>query len=265
MNENIHIIELDSVIGKFRFSEDKNYSAENLEKISYMYGVLSIEYFQKPVEYKVPTEKQLIEKKKGKHGRLVFTEGAKRAKERIKKFHRFVDICKELNVSFETFMRVQFKAGKDTLSQSHYRSRLDFGFFSSESAIERFNQLATSEEKSINFFGERKEEENKPLKLDIKSAVDFSAEKYYNKLLKIIETDLIDFQTAVMELEFLSRLHMVTNIYVFVSPIVEESNSIHLLERKRKVARILTEEQRNEAQEVHKGLHFDDQRIAIYV
>ena len=247
------------IVGKFALSDDKIHTDENYVKISNLFEIMNYKYFGRIRKHSAPTQEEMNRKKRVKHHRMKLTVGAIDARKRHNDFKKFVDICKKANVSFDVYMEFQFryfaaefgkwKNGKKTLS---------FGYLISSSYAYRFEQCATEEEKELDFFGDMKKK--KKIELDIKLSVYFSAEKYYNRL-KLI--DNLDLDEAIIELEFLSRTKVVSNIYVMVSPLASQSEYLSKIRDGTKD--LITVSQYEEAIEVHKTLEFEDKEISKYV
>ena len=138
------------------------------------------------------------------------------------------------------------------------RKTLSFGYLISSSAIERFEQCATEEEKERNFFGDFKKK--REIELNIKLSVYNSAKKYYNRLKM---HDSLNLDVAINELEFLSRTKVVSNIYVMVSPFAFQSDYLSKIADGTKG--LITVSQYEDAVKAHEELVLEDKEISKYV
>jgi len=252
-------------LGKFKLSSENIHTEENYQKISNLFSMFSFKYLGKAKVYEVPLKWELNEKRRSKNRRMILTERAKRAKKKFDNFKKFVNICKRLNVPFEKYMEFNFRYFKEEFSELFDGKKiLTFGFLVSPSAEERFRQCALADEKRLDFFGKVKKE--KKVELDIKNSILFSATKFYNRLKYLISHNQeITSDMAIEELKFLYRAKMVSNIYISVSPVVENGQSNDLKTIKLKVKEKLGYEKYKEAMEIHSSLQFENKELMKYV
>lgn len=170
---------------------------------------------------------------------------------KIRQIKKLIEIVVELGVAPEIFMRAQFEQLmgwiKDTKPAGF--SYLPFGWMLTEKAIKRFETFSKRMENS--FEPKLAEKEfSKTYTVDIGSSIAQSADVFYGSLVRIKQIEQLTTERATSELEVVARTGLVSNIYVYCSPLVRGSDNNYLRKIQRTVRRKLTETQRESVKRI---------------
>lgn len=165
-------------------------------------------------------------------------------KKRLEMLGKFVDTTLSLGVSFERYMEAQFEILVPYLKKQHPGSNFPpaFGALISEKAVNRFKKYA----EKVDVVGV---EVYRAFELDIRRALRSSIERFHDKTKEIREKKQITHK-----LEIMARAGLVSNIFVYCSPLVEKSESEFLLNMQYEVSKRLTKEQKQMVEKVKKEL-----------
>jgi len=183
---------------------------------------------------------------------------------KIEMVKKFIMITVALGVPFDIFMKAQFEILVPYFRKSNYGiSYPTFSNLISDKAIERFEKYDSSIQRRYQGFSRTVEFFKSP-HLDIESSIMDSARRFYERLKKFPE---INESLAVKELEILARAAVVSNVYVFSSPLIEKSGSEYLRNLKEETSKRLSSYQKEFVKRIRKdfGAIFIDKKISNYV
>ena len=184
-------------------------------------------------------------------------------REKYKQCEKFVDIAVELNVPFDVYMKVQFEILTPFLKRQKLYPR--FVHLISPKAIERFKSHVPKLKER--YTGTKwMDEYLRTSSVDIEKSIMRSAQVFYKRL-KSLQGISINTFKAVEELEMLARAGVVTNVYIYNSPIVKEGQSEYLAELQKKTEATMTDSQKFLAKRTRSKLssEFEDKDLAEYV
>jgi len=242
------------IIGQFKTFDPELFCQENYEKICTLYSLYVYRFFKKAIEFRAPLPDEVTATKRKKGGRKIFTKEAKRKRERLRKIKRFIQICKELDVPFETYMEVQFRLLKSIFRGVAPHSYPSFGYLISENAVERFEQCASAEEKSISLLGEQKQviEKRSDLEQILRSSLTVLSRRL-ERVREAVGGELSP-ELALAEVERLTSLKYLSRIYIYSSNFVREHGSEHLKRIQEEVAHTLSDEEKERVLELRQTL-----------
>lgn len=170
---------------------------------------------------------------------------------KIKQIMRLIEITVSLGVSPEIYMRAQFEqlAGWIKKVKPAGFKYLPFGWMLTEKAITRFETFSKRMENSYQPKQAIKEF-LKTYTIDIGGSIARSATILYDALIRIKQFESLTFELAVSELEVAARTGLVSNIYVYCSPLVRKSENEYLRKIQRSVRRKLTPVQQESVKRV---------------
>lgn len=190
----------------------------------------------------------------------VIAENKKQKKyEQIKKF---INICIEFEISFEVVMDEQVKVLVNFIKKKNlpYKYPL-FNMLISEGARKRMEYLKNNIARRYTGRA-RVEEFHKVQSLDIEKSLRNSMNKIYDVLKKDIELQELK---AIQVLEILARAKLVSNIYVYSSPLAKQTEFLEKI--KKEVDQHLSKQQKESVVRIKKALmsEFEDKEILKYV
>lgn len=161
---------------------------------------------------------------------------------KIKQIIRLIEITVSLGVSPEIFMRAQFEQLADWIKKTKPAGfkYLPFGWMLTEKAVTRFETFSKRMENSYQQPKQALKEFLKTYTVDIGGSIARSVEVLYDALVRIKQFESLTFELAVSELEVAARTGLVSNIYVYCSPLVRKSENEYLRKIQRSVRRKLT-------------------------
>lgn len=185
----------------------------------------------------------------------------------LRQLKQFIRITSDLGVVHEVYMKAQFEEQMAFL-QTRGLQYVPFANLISQKAVERFKKYKERIDASYSTEDARKEEFYSVDTLRIRKAVVESIEKFYDRLERLKElTKKITIDVAIEELEVMTRAKMISNIYIFVSPLIVPQNSEYLEGLHREVTKKLSDYEKKEAKKVRKEAleNFEDKEILRYV
>jgi len=244
----------EKLIGQFKTDSDP-FSQENCEKVCTLYALHVYRFFGKVIDFRAPTPEEVNEtKKRKKRGRRLLTAEAKKKRAKLRKIKKFIQICQDLDVPFETYMQVQFRILKSIFAQTAPHSYPSFGYLISENAVERFEQCASAEEKSISLSGEQKQVIEK--RSDLEQILRSSLTVLSRRLERVREAvgGELSSELALAEVERLTSLKYLSRIYIYSSDFIREHGSEHLKQIQEEVAHTLSDEEKERVLELRQTL-----------
>lgn len=185
----------------------------------------------------------------------------------LKQLKQFIRITLDLGVVHEVYMKAQFEEQMPFL-QTRGLQYVPFANLISQKAIERFKKYKERIDASYSTKDARKEEFYSVDTLRIRKAVVESIERFYDRLKRLKElTNKITIDVALKELEVMTRANMMSNIYIFVSPIALHPSTAYLEALYCEVTKKLSDYEKKEAKRVRKEAleNFEDKGILKYV
>ena len=242
------------IVGQFKTFDPELFCQENYEKICTLYSLYVYRFFNQAIEFRAPLPDEVTATKRKKGGHRVLTKDAKKKRERLRKIKKFIQICKELDVPFETYMEVQFRLLKSIFRGVAPHSYPSFGYLISENAVERFEQCASAEEKSISLSGKQKQVAEK--RSDLEQILRSSLTVLSRRLERVREAvgGELSPELALAEVERLFTLKYLSRIYIYSSDFVREQGSKHLKQVQEGVARALSDEEKARVSELRREL-----------
>lgn len=184
---------------------------------------------------------------------------------RLGQIRQLIRIVADLGIPTEVYIKAQFEEQMPFLRTKRLKY-VPFANLISQRAIERFKQYKKRIDSS--YSEETKREEFYSTEtLKVRKAVQESVKEFYECLKEIKDKGTLTMNVALKELETMARARMVSNIYIFVSPIASFPSSTYLSELRSTVAQKLNDFEKKEAIRVRKEVleELDDQEMSEYV
>jgi len=178
---------------------------------------------------------------------------AKREK-RIEQIKKLIMIVSDLGVPVDIYIETQFDELMPFLKTRG--TIVQFSNLISVKAIKRFKDSKAG-----------KTDSSSALLIDVRKIIEDSADKMCNRLRVLLELDSLDEQAAVKEAEVMVRSGVISNIYIFTSPLALCGKSQYLDEQWMVADKKLNKFEKKEAVRVRAEFlkKVDDARIAKYV
>lgn len=185
-----------------------------------------------------------------------------RRKHRYEQIKKFIDICIEFEISFEVVMNEQIRVLVKFLKEKKMPQKYPpFNMLISENARKRMGYI--KQDIAKRYTGKARVEETfKVQSLDIEKSLRASMNKIYDVLKKDIELQEL---RAAQVLEIMARAKLVSNIYIYSSPLAEQIE--FLKEIKKEVGQNLSKHQKEEVVRIKKALmtEFENTEVLEYV
>jgi len=184
---------------------------------------------------------------------------------RLAQIRKLIRIVADLGIPMEVYIKAQFEEQMPFL-RTRKLTYVPFANLISQRAIDRFKQYKKRIDSSYGT-ETRREEFYSTDTLKIRKAVQESMKEFYECLKEIKDAGILSMNVALKELETMARARMVSNIYIFVSPIASFPSSTYLSELRSTVAQKLNDFEKKEAIRVRKEVleELDDQEMSEYV
>lgn len=170
---------------------------------------------------------------------------------KIQQIKKLIGITVDLGIAPEIYMRAQFEQlmGWIKKTRPNGLTYLPFSWMLTEKAITRFETFSKRIENSYHPKQAAKEF-FKTQTIDIGGSASRSAKTFYDALVRIKQFEQLTFELAVSELEIAARTGLVSNVYVYCSPLVRKSDNQYLKKIQRAVDRKLTPVQKESMKRV---------------
>ncbi len=220
------------------------YSEDTLRDVGQLYEIAIQKYVKKNIWFLAPGISEA------------------RRKQRYEQIKKFIGLCVEFEISFEVVMNEQIKVLVDFIKKKNMPYKYPpFNMLISENARKRMGYLKSDIVRRYTGRA-RVEESHKVRFLDIEKSLRNSMNKIYDILKKDIELQEL---RAVQVLEILARAKLVSNIYIYSSPLAEQTEFLKKI--KKEVDQNLSKQQKGEVARVKKILitEFLDTGVMEYV
>jgi len=189
-----------------------------------------------------------------------------RRKQRYGQIRKFVDLCIEFEISFEVVMDKQIKVLVEFIKEKKMPMKYPpFNMLISENARKRMGYIKNAIKRRYTGSA-RAQELSRVHFLDIEKSLRNSMNKVYDRFKKTKEfIGAVGEFEATQELEIMARAKLISNIYIYSSPLNEETEFLKGV--KKEVGRRLSDRQKEAVVKIKKDLmtEFKDKEILKYV
>lgn len=187
-------------------------------------------------------------------------------KQRYKQIKKFIDICTEFEISFEVVMDEQVKVLVKFIKEKNLPMKYPpFAMLISDNARKRMEYIKNAIKRR--YTGRARVEESFHVRfLNIQKSLQNSMRKVYERLKQTKELiGAIQKFEAIQELEIMARAKLISNIYIYSSPLSEETE--FLKEVKKEADQRLSDQQKDAIVKIKEDLlsEFKDKEILKYV
>ena len=181
--------------------------------------------------------------------------GRTKREKRIEQIKKLITIVSDLGVPVEVYIETQFDEQMPFL-KTRGLTAVPFANLISVKAIKRFKDSNAG-----------KADFSSALFMDVRKIIEDSADKMCNRLRVLLELDSLDEQAAIKEAEVMVRSGVISNIYIFTSPLALCGKSQYLDEQWMVADKKLNKFEKKEAMRVRTEFlkKVGDKRIAKYV